>query len=265
MALFFFVVGLEIKRELVLGELRDPKAALPVICALGGMIAPAALYLAVAAGIAGRRSTSGHPHGHRYRLLLGVLALLGSRVPLVEGLPPHPGHRRRHRRHPGDRPVLQRRHRMDLAGGGRGRLRHGRRPATDPGAVRDPYRILAAALWLFLYKAGIHPTIAGVVLGLLDTGVVLPPAGCRGGRRPRHPGRRRRDAAGRSAPLGPAGSGRSGAGGGAATGSGCFLGMALHPWSAWVVLPIFALANAGGLVRRLRRWRRCSRNRQPPV
>ena len=51
MALFFFVVGLEIKRELVHGELRQLRAALlPVVCAIGGMVAPALLYLLVNAG-----------------------------------------------------------------------------------------------------------------------------------------------------------------------------------------------------------------------
>src|SRR5215510_3367323 len=48
MALFFFVVGLEIKRESVEGELRDPRtAALPIACAVGGMVVPAALYAAI--------------------------------------------------------------------------------------------------------------------------------------------------------------------------------------------------------------------------
>ncbi|MDX1689557.1 MAG: Na+/H+ antiporter NhaA, partial [Acidimicrobiia bacterium] len=57
MAIFFFVVGLEIKRELVLGELRDPKsAALPALAAVGGMVVPAALYLLIVGtgGDAGR-------------------------------------------------------------------------------------------------------------------------------------------------------------------------------------------------------------------
>src|SRR5680860_217224 len=51
MAVFFFFVGLEIKRELVAGELRDPRAAaLPAIAALGGMVVPALIYLAFNAG-----------------------------------------------------------------------------------------------------------------------------------------------------------------------------------------------------------------------
>ena len=67
MAVFFFVVGLEIKRELVEGELRDPrKAALPVIAALGGMVVPALIYVAFNAGGDGARRL-GHPDGHRHR------------------------------------------------------------------------------------------------------------------------------------------------------------------------------------------------------
>ena len=51
MAMFFLVVGLEIKRELVQGELREPRrAALPAMAALGGMVVPALLYLAIAGG-----------------------------------------------------------------------------------------------------------------------------------------------------------------------------------------------------------------------
>ena len=67
MAVFFFVVGLEIKRELVEGELREPrKAALPVVAALGGMAVPALVYVAFNAGGRGSRRL-GHPDGHRHR------------------------------------------------------------------------------------------------------------------------------------------------------------------------------------------------------
>ena len=67
MTLFFFVVGLEIKRELVEGELRDPRrAALPAIAAVGGMVVPALIYLAITVGTeaAGRL---GHSHRDRHR------------------------------------------------------------------------------------------------------------------------------------------------------------------------------------------------------
>ena len=51
MVLFFFLVGLEVKREFVLGELREPRqAALPIVAAVGGMVVPAAVYLASPAG-----------------------------------------------------------------------------------------------------------------------------------------------------------------------------------------------------------------------
>ncbi|MGH8874461.1 MAG: Na+/H+ antiporter NhaA, partial [Acidimicrobiia bacterium] len=84
MAVFFFVVGLEIKRELVLGELRDPKAAaLPAVAALGGMIGPALIYLAFAAGVGGEALRGwGIPVATDIAFAVGVLALLGSRVPL---------------------------------------------------------------------------------------------------------------------------------------------------------------------------------------
>ena len=67
MAIFFFVVGLEIKRELVEGELREPRrAAMPAIAAVGGMLVPALLYTAINVGGRGA-SRLGHPHGHRHR------------------------------------------------------------------------------------------------------------------------------------------------------------------------------------------------------
>src|SRR6185436_4539110 len=51
MVVFFFAVGLEVKRELVVGELRDPRrAALPIVAALGGMVVPAGIYLALQGG-----------------------------------------------------------------------------------------------------------------------------------------------------------------------------------------------------------------------
>jgi len=81
MAVFFFVVGLEIKRELVLGDLRDPKAAaLPVLAALGGMALPALVYFAFNAGTAASHGW-GIPMATDIAFAIGVVALLGSRVP----------------------------------------------------------------------------------------------------------------------------------------------------------------------------------------
>lgn len=81
MAIFFFVVGLELKREILVGELADPKQAmLPIIAAIGGMLMPALFYIAI------------NPQGHTFdgwgvpmatdiAFALGALALLGNRVP----------------------------------------------------------------------------------------------------------------------------------------------------------------------------------------
>jgi NhaA family Na+:H+ antiporter len=81
MAIFFFVVGLEIKREVSVGELSSLRGALlPILAALGGMIVPAAVYLALNAGGAGEAGW-GVPMATDIAFALGVLALLGSRVP----------------------------------------------------------------------------------------------------------------------------------------------------------------------------------------
>jgi NhaA family Na+:H+ antiporter len=81
MVVFFFVVGLEVKREFVHGELSDRRSAsLPVVCAVGGMLVPAALYSLFNHGGPGGRGW-GIPMATDIAFALGVLALVGNRVP----------------------------------------------------------------------------------------------------------------------------------------------------------------------------------------
>jgi NhaA family Na+:H+ antiporter len=199
MMLFFFLVGLEVKREIVVGELRDPRhAALPILAALGGMIVPAGIYLAVIGGGPGARGW-GIPMATDIAFVVGCLALLGARVP--HGL----------------RIFL-----LSLA------------IADDIGAILviavgyssgifmgalalgalglatvlllqrlgvvayAAYVALGALVWLAFLQSGVHATIAGVLLGLLT-------------------------------PLAPL----------------HVLEHALRPWVSLLVMPIFALANAG--------------------
>jgi NhaA family Na+:H+ antiporter len=81
MTLFFFVVGLEIKRELVAGQLRSARdAALPALAALGGMVVPAAIFVAITAGT-GAGGGWGIPMATDIAFAVGVLVVLGDRVP----------------------------------------------------------------------------------------------------------------------------------------------------------------------------------------
>ncbi len=82
MAFFFFFAGLEIKREIVHGDLRDPKAAaLPAIAALGGMVVPAMIYVAFNHGGDDSGGGWGIPMATDIAFAVGVLSLLGDRVP----------------------------------------------------------------------------------------------------------------------------------------------------------------------------------------
>ena len=196
MSLFFFVVGMEIKRELFSGHLSSiKKAAAPFLAALGGMAVPALIYLA----IAGKEGSNGWaiPVATDIALAVGVLALLGSRVSfamktfllalaVIDDI--------------GAIAIIVFFYADDLA-----------LNWLLVGALTFTYiflsylkgfsnrfitGFLALLLWYSFYRAGIHPTLAGVLLGL-----ALPQSE--------------------------------------------ELENRLHPWSSFLVIPIFALANTG--------------------
>ena len=167
MALFFLVVGLEIKREVLVGELASPRqAVLPVAAAVGGMLVPAGLYAAFNWGGPGLIGW-GVPMATDIAFSLGVLALLGSRVPttlkifltalaIVDDI--------------GAVLVITVFYShgiawpaLILAGGFMGALV----VANRLGAARPlVYLILGAGLWLAILESGIHATVAGVLLAL---------------------------------------------------------------------------------------------------
>ena len=167
MAVFFFLVGLEIKREVFVGELASRRSAtLPVAAALGGMVVPALLYSALNAGGPGAAGW-GVPMATDIAFALGILALLGDRVPsglrvflaalaIADDL--------------GAVLVIALFYTGALDWGALGGAavilavlvglnRAGaRRPLT--------YALLGVGLWLFVLASGVHATIAGVLLAL---------------------------------------------------------------------------------------------------
>jgi Na+:H+ antiporter, NhaA family len=168
MVLFFFVVGLEIKRELVDGHLSQWRdAALPAIAALGGMLVPVAFYAAVNAGGPGSEGW-GIPMATDIAFALGVLALLGRRVPtelkvLLLGLAVADD--------VGAIVVIAVAYTEDLAVpwllaafAGLVVIALLRRAQVWYTPV---YAVLGLAVWGFTLESGVHATIAGVALGLL--------------------------------------------------------------------------------------------------
>lgn len=168
MAVFFFVVGLEIKREIVFGELGDPrKAALPVAAAIGGMIVPALVYLAVQGGGPGR-SGWGVPMATDIAFVVGFLALLGPRVPLglkillltlaiVDDIGAILVIALAYSSHT-SAPLLA------IAAAGFVAVEVMRRIGVRSVGA---YVVVGGLVWLAVLKSGVHPTVAGVVLGLM--------------------------------------------------------------------------------------------------
>ncbi|WP_375289365.1 Na+/H+ antiporter NhaA [Qipengyuania sp.] len=206
MAVFFFLVGLEVKREVLAGQLASWDAAsLPLIAAIGGMAMPAAIYLAINAGEPANQLGWAIPAATDIAFALGVLALLGPRVPValkalllaiavIDDI--------------GAIAVIALFYTgsIDLGMLGAsvavlallaivGRLKV---------ASSIPYVVLSILLWVFILKSGIHATLAGVAAALCV------PMVARGGSRPLE-----------------------------------HMEHALHPWVAFMVIPIFGFANAG--------------------
>jgi Na+:H+ antiporter, NhaA family len=167
MAVFFFLVGLEIKREVLVGELAGwQRASLPVAGALGGMVVPALIYVALNPSEPAIRGW-GVPMATDIAFALGVLALLGQRVPLnlkvfllalaiVDDL--------------GAVLVIALFYTDDLNGGSLlisllvwgVALAYGRADGEKPLV----FALLGLAMWYFMLKSGIHATIAGVLMAM---------------------------------------------------------------------------------------------------
>lgn len=206
MAVFFFLVGLEVKRELLAGELATLRQALlPAGAALGGMVVPALIYAAINAGDPVALRGWAIPAATDIAFALGILMLLGSRVPaslkvfltavaIIDDL--------------GAILVIALFYTADLSFamlggalvGGALLLALNRARVMQVG----PYVVVGLLIWVFVLKSGVHATLAGVL-----TALAIPLRG----------------ADGRS-PLETA-------------------EHALHPWVAFAVLPMFAFVNAG--------------------
>jgi NhaA family Na+:H+ antiporter len=179
MAIFFFVVGLEIKRQLVLGDLRDPRAAaLPVLAALGGMIFPATIYLLlnIDAGADALRGW-GIPMATDIAFAVGVVSLLGSKVPsgaklflltlaIADDI--------------GAIAVIAVFYTEDLNLGFLGMAFAGLLLTWLAKRVHIRsltfYIPLAVVVWFFTLESGVHATLAGVALGFLTPARPMYPA-----------------------------------------------------------------------------------------
>jgi NhaA family Na+:H+ antiporter len=249
MAIFFFVVGLEIKRELLIGELSDIKRAmLAVVGAVGGMVVPAAIYAYWNAGLPSLRGW-GIPMATDIAFAIGVITILGSRAPLalkvfitavaiVDDL--------------GAVLVIAIFYTADLATQPLivAAVAMGVLTLFNRMNVRSPwpYILVGVVLWIAVLKSGVHATVAGVLLAFTIPAnrTMDAPSFLEKARRylaefaedlkpgQSAPTEDQRDAVhalekaaeGLQAPL-------------------ARLEHGLHPWVAYFIMPVFALANAG--------------------
>jgi NhaA family Na+:H+ antiporter len=244
MAIFFFIVGLEIKREVISGELREPrKALLPVVAALGGMVVPALIYTALQWGQPGQRGWA-IPMATDIAFVVGFLALFGPRVPfglkilllslaIVDDL--------------GAVLIIATVFTGSLAwdwlavAAGLLTLTYGMNRA----GVRSVgvYLIVGVGVWLAVYKSGVHPTVAGVVLGFMTPSRPW----LETGRFRAVVGRLRETLNDPSTPDGRRAAALDEVQFAARESLSPLhrLETALHPWVAFGIMPLFALANAG--------------------
>jgi NhaA family Na+:H+ antiporter len=208
MAVFFFLVGLEIKREVVEGELSSARqVALPGLCAMGGMAVPALVYLAFNWATPETRAGWAIPAATDIAFAVGVMALLGSRVPeglkifllalaIIDDL--------------GAIVIIALFYTADLSLLSLGLAAVGILALVVMnrlGVLRlAPYVLVGVFIWICVLKSGVHATLAGVALALaIPLKTPGPPE--------RAPLRRCEHA--------------------------------LHPWVTFGIMPVFALANAG--------------------
>ncbi len=205
MAIFFLMVGLEVKRELLEGALSSREQALfPAIAALGGMLVPVLFYLCFNGGDEVARQGWAIPAATDIAFALGVMALLGSRVPtslkvfllalaIIDDL--------------GAIIIIAAffSHDVSVTALILSVLAIAALAWLNWRGVTKltPYVVLGIFLWVCVLKSGVHATLAGVILGFL---IPLKTEGKSPARRVEH---------------------------------------GIHPWVAWLILPIFAFANAG--------------------
>jgi NhaA family Na+:H+ antiporter len=217
MTIFFFVVGLEIKRELTSGHLSSfKKAIMPFVAAIGGMALPAGIYLA----IAGRVDANGWgvPVATDIALAVGLLALVGSSA--VASL----------------RSFLLALAVIDDIGAiliialiystgvnfswiAAGAIAIATiHTFKKLGATSTfVYVLLGVALWYCMYKSGVHPTLAGVVLGLMTPNIIKLNSKLKDGED------------GQVSVIE-------------------WLEEKIHPWSSFIIIPLFAFANTGVII-----------------
>lgn len=207
MAIFFFLVGLEIKREVLSGELSSfDKAALPVVAAIGGMAVPGLVFYFINSGSPETLVGWAIPTATDIAFALGILALLGSRVPvalkvfllavaIIDDL--------------GAIIIIALFYTSEVSANALtfSLVGFALAVALNRMGVRKaaPYVIIGVLMWVFVLKSGVHATLAGVLIAM-------------------------------AIPMKPE------------DGDNSLLHHmehGLHPWVAFMILPIFAFANAG--------------------